>query len=142
MKKIDDRELQQLMDENRTGSVSRKQELTGRDAKAYQALYDVLDTEPLQGLPYDFSAKVTRKILTDNKRNSEFKFYILGIIVLTFFIGVLYILLLNVIKPVAGTEYISVLLKYKWALILGIFSFLTIQYLDQVLVKSRIFRKQ
>jgi len=141
MKKMDDAELQKLMEEHRLSSVPKTGGLTGDDAKAYQVLFDALDTDPLQGLPYDFSAKVTRKVQAETKRNSELKFYLFSLGVCVAIIAVIYGLT-TIMKPAAVTTYLGLLIQYKWALILIAFSFLTIQYLDQVLVKANIFRGQ
>lgn len=129
------------MEENRLSSNSKADGLTGDDAKAYQFLFDALDAEPHQGLPYDFSAKVTRKIQAETKRNSELKFYIVSLLVLVAITGVIYgIIVLT--KPNMSVGFFAFIMQYKWAFILVIFSFLTIQYLDQVLVKANIFKRQ
>jgi len=138
MKKMDDEELQKWMEENR---VAKKMDgPVSDDANAYQFLFDVLDTEPVQGLPYDFSAKVTRRVQAENKRSSELKFYIWGLAIFVAAIAIIYGILL-LIKPTNKIVYLDLLLQYKWVFILGIFSFLTIQYLDQVLVKANIFKR-
>jgi len=138
MKKMDDEELQKWMEENR---VAKKMDgPVSDDANAYQFLFDVLDTEPVQGLPYDFSAKVTRRVQAENKRSSELKFYIWGLAIFVAAIAIIYGILL-LIKPTNKIVYLDLLLQYKWVFILCIFSFLTIQYLDQVLVKANIFNR-
>jgi len=138
MKKMDDEELQKWMEENR---VAKKMDgPVSDDANAYQFLFDVLDTEPVQGLPYDFSAKVTRRVQAENKRSSELKFYIWGLAIFVAAIAIIYGILL-LIKPTNKIVYLDLLLQYKWVFILCIFSFLTIQYLDQVLVKANIFKR-
>ena len=138
MKKMDDEELQKWMEENK--SAKKMDSPLSDDAKAYHFLFDVLDTEPVQGLPYDFSAKVTRKIQAEAKRTSELKYYLIGLAV---FIAVAVgIYALSTIKGgTLASPYIIVLIQYKWVFILGIFSLLTIQYLDQVLVKANIFKR-
>jgi len=138
MKKMDDEELQKWMEENR--AAKKMDGPVSDDANAYQFLFDVLDTEPVQGLPYDFSAKVTRRVQAENKRSSELKFYIWGLAIFVAAIAIIYGILL-LIKPTNKIVYLDLLLQYKWVFILGIFSFLTIQYLDQVLVKANIFKR-
>jgi len=141
MKKMDDDELQQWLEENSPASGKTNKEIISDDAKAYQFLFDVLNEEPAQGLPYDFAAKVTRKVQAENKRTSELRYYIIAIGVVALVLVAIYGLLIMV-KPVSGPSYGSLLLQYKWVLLLVVFGFLTIQYLDQVLVKVRLFRKK
>lgn len=140
MKKMDDEELQKWLEENGPASNIANKELISDDAKAYQFLFDVLDTEPSQGLPYDFAAKVTRKVQAEAKRTSELRYYIWSLVVFVLVVAALSGLTF-LLKPGAKTAYFDLLVQYKWAVVLAIFSFLTIQYLDQVLVKVRMFRK-
>ena len=139
MKKMDDEELQKWFDENKL-SKKDDNDLISNDAKAYQFLFDVLDTEPAESLPYNFSANVTRKVQAEVKRTSELRYYLLALAVFVAIVAALFVLS-ALIKPGTKTEYISALMQYKWPVVLVIFSFLTIQYLDQVLVKVRMFRK-
>lgn len=139
MNKMDDDEIQKWLEENGPTSGKINKELISDDARAYQFLFDVLDEEPSQGLPYDFAAKVTRKVQAEAKHTSELRYYIIATVVVALALVAIYGLLLMV-KPAAGPSYGSLLLQYKWVLILVVFSFLTIQYLDQVLVKSKIFK--
>jgi hypothetical protein len=139
MKKMDDEELQKWTEKNKLTNKETN-DLISDDAKAYQFLFDVLDKEPLQGLAYDFSAKVSRKIQAETKRNSELRFYLFSIIAFIVVIAAIYGLQI-LIKPTSGNVYFTILFQYKWAFILCVFSFLTIQYLDQVLVKANIFKR-
>jgi hypothetical protein len=50
--------------------------------------------------------------------------------------------LLSLIKNDASHGIVSVMMEYKWAFVLGAFSFLTVQYLDAALIKSKIFKRQ
>jgi hypothetical protein len=140
MKKIDDDELQQWLEENGPASGKTNKELISDDAKAYQFLFDVLDEEPSQGLPYDFAAKVTRKVQVEAKRTSELRYYVIAVGVVALVLVALFGLLMMV-KPASGPSYGSLLLQYKWVLILVVFGFLTVQYLDQILVKGKVFTK-
>ena len=139
MKKMDDEDLQKWMEENR--AAKKMDSPVSDDAKAYQFLFDVLDTEPLQGLPYDFSAKVTRRVQAEVKRNSELKYYLIGIGIFVAAVIGIYALLTSIKLGAAATPYVSALLQYKWVFVLGIFSFLTIQYLDVILVKRNVFKR-
>lgn len=136
MKKMNDEEIQKWMEENRQQSM----ELPSGDAKTYDFLFNLLETEPDKGLPYDFAAKVTRKVQAEQKRNSDFRSYLISLSVVAAIIACIYGLLL-LIKNQQSTGILSVILEYKWALVLSIFSLLTIQYLDTALIKSNIFKR-
>lgn len=136
---MDDEELQKWLEENSPASGKTNKELISDDAKAYQFLFDVLDEEPLQGLPYDFAAKVTRKVQAETKRTSELRYYVITVAVVGFVLAAIFGVFM-LVKPAAGPTYSSLLWQYKWVLILVVFSFLTVQYLDQVLVKGRVFK--
>ena len=136
MKKMNDEEIQKWLEENRHQGNS----LPPGDAKAYDLLFNLLETEPDKGLPYDFAAKVTRKVQAEQKRNSELRSYLVSMAVVTVIIACIYGLLL-LVKNQQSIGVLSIILEYKWALILSIFSLLTIQYLDNTLIKSNIFKK-
>jgi hypothetical protein len=136
MKKMNDEEIQKWLEENR----QQNNELPPGDVKAYDFLFNLLETEPDKGLPYDFAAKVTRKVVTEQKRNSELRSYLISMTVVAVIITCIYGLL-SMIKNQQSTGILSVIMEYKWALILSIFSLLTIQYLDTTLIKSNIFKK-
>ena len=137
MKKMNDEEIQKWLEEN----GSKTNELPTGDARAYNMLFDLLNTEPAEGLPYDFSAKVTRRVQAETKRNSELRSYLISIAVVSVVIAFIYGLF-SIIRPQLGNGFLNIVAEYKWELVLAIFSFLTIQYLDQVLIKSNIFKRQ
>jgi len=139
MKKMDDEELQKWVEENKL--LSKETDgLISDDAKAYQFLFDVLEQEPLQSLPYDFSAKVTRKVQAEAKRTSELRSYLTLLAVFVVAVGIIFTLL-SAINFGKNQAFFNTLLDYKWIVVLTIFSLLTIQYLDQILVKANIFRR-
>ena len=132
MKEMNDDELQQWLDGK--PSIHRKVPLND-DAEAYRNLFEALDKEPESGLSYNFAAKVARKITIEQKKNNELK---LNIIVAAIFIAVISTAfgLLTVFAKVTITG-----LPYKWLLICIPVIFIAIQYFDQKLIKSNIFRK-
>lgn len=136
MKKMNDEEIQKWLEENRQQNA----ELPDGDAKSYDMLFNLLENEPDKGLPYDFAAKVTRKVQAEQKRNSELRSYLVSMAVVTVIIGCIYGFLL-LVKNQQSVGVLAVILEYKWALILSIFSLITIQYLDTVLIKSNIFKR-
>lgn len=136
MKKMNDEEIQKWLEENRQQNTG----LPPGDAKAYDLLFDLLETEPDKGLPFDFAAKVTRKVQAEQKRNSELRSYLISMAVVAVIVACIYGLL-SMVKNQQSTGILSVIMEYKWALILSIFSLLTIQYLDTTLIKSNIFKR-
>jgi len=137
MKKMNDGEIQKWLEE----SGHKANDLPAGDAKAYHMLFDLLSTEPAEGLPYDFSAKVTRKVQAETKRNSELRSYLISVAAVSVVVAVIYGLF-SVARPQLGNGFLNIAAEYKWEFVLAIFSFLTIQYLDQVLIKSNIFKRQ
>ncbi len=131
MKELNDEELQRMLETGKPVPV----ELLSDEGKAYEALFEALNTGPEAGLPFDFSAKVTRNISAQQKRGSELRY---NLIACAIFLGIT--ALMCGIMAAYGTVNLSVVLKYKWLLILAPVVFITIQYFDQVLIKVRIFR--
>lgn len=137
MKKMNDEEIQSWLEEN----GNKSNDMSSADAKTYNLLFDLLSTEPATGLPYNFSARVKRKVQTETLQNSELRSYLILIAVVSVVMGLIYGLFL-LLKPQLGSGFLNIATEYKWVFVLGLFSFLTIQYLDQVLIKSTIFKRQ
>src|ERR1700749_2713450 len=89
MKKMNDEEIQKWREENRHA----KSQLPPGDAKGYDLLFNLLETEPDKGLPYDFAAKVTRKVQAEQKRNSELRSYLISMAVVAVIVACIYGLL-------------------------------------------------
>ena len=134
MKEMSDEELQRWL-ENKQQSPAEK--VAGKDANAYRALFEALGEEPSTGLPYDFSAKVARHIRTNEKRSNELKYNIAAAFIFIAALAVMYGLLAFFTPDEA-----SLLLKYKWILLLFPLGFIAIQYFDQKLVKTRLFNNR
>jgi hypothetical protein len=132
MKEMNDEELQQWLQGNPPLSPG---DILNKDAEAYRALFETLEQEPAGGLPYDFAARVTRHIKATEKRTNELKYNIVA-----FFIFLAVVAALAAFLAVFAPKQAPVLLKYKWVLILFPVVFIAIQYFDQKLIKTRIFR--
>jgi Na+/glutamate symporter len=133
MKEMNDDELQQWLDGKPTiyGNVS-----PNDDAEAYRNLFEALDKEPEKGLSYNFAVKVARKITAEQKRNNELKLNLIAVAIIMALVA-LACGLLTLLK----TDIITKLPPYKWVIVFGPIVFIGIQYFDQKLVKSNIFRK-
>jgi hypothetical protein len=131
MIEMNDDELQQWLDNKQP--LPKSDELSN-DAKAYSTLFEALGDEPANGLPYDFTAKVTRHIAADIKRGNELRS---NLLVAAIFVAVVAIIcgIIAIVNPATT----STLLQYKWILLLLPIVFMAIQYFDQKLVKTRIF---
>jgi len=131
MKEMNDDELQQWLDSKPQLPADGR---SGKDEKAYRTLFEALGSEPEKGLPYDFSAKVTRHIQTEARRSNDLKFNIIAALLFVAAVAIV-CFALSVWNPKQAPE----LLKYKWALLLFPVVFVTIQYFDQKLIRERIF---
>jgi hypothetical protein len=130
MKELNDEELQRLIEDGYFSSG----EPLNEDAKAYKTLFEALNKEPANGLPYNFAAKVSRHIQAEQKRGSELRS---NIIVAGLFLVALTAACFALVAFAPDTT--STLLKYKWVLLLLPVAFIAIQYFDQKLVKTRMF---
>jgi hypothetical protein len=131
MKEMNDDELQQWL-ENKQPLPENNQ--LSDDAKAYHTLFKALGKEPASGLPYNFTAKVTRHIAANIKRGNELRANLLAAAI---FIAVMGIVCASM--AIISPNFITTLLQYKWVLLLLPLVFIAIQYFDQQLVKTRIF---
>ncbi|MES2276187.1 MAG: hypothetical protein V4592_09200 [Bacteroidota bacterium] len=113
--------------------------LPNDDNYAYQLLLELLSAEPETGLPYDFAAKVKRKVEAEARQQSELRSFGLSSAVVALLTGIVYGLFL-LLAPLLGGEFSQIAARYKWVFILGMFGVLTIQYFDQVFIKSKIFK--
>src|ERR1700761_7465607 len=109
MKKMNDEEIQKWLDENRQQNA----ELPEGDAKSYDMLFSLLETEPDKGLPYDFAAKVTRKVQAEQKRNSELRSYLISMGVVAVILACIYGIL-SLMKNQQSTGVLAVIMEYKW----------------------------
>jgi hypothetical protein len=132
MKEMNDDELQQWL-----GGKPKLPDNASLDknANAYRRLFETLDKEPEEGLPYDFSAKVARHIQAQTKRNNDLKFTLIAAALFVAAIAAACFVL-----SVSNPTQESLLLKFKWVLLLLPIVFITIQYFDQKLIREKIFR--
>ena len=131
MKEMNDEELQRMFED---GHFSPGEPLN-EDAKAYKTLFEALGKEPQSGLPYDFAAKVTRHIQAEQKRGSEIRSNLVAA-------GLFIIAIVTACCAIAifNPDTKTVLLKYKWVLLLLPVVFIAIQYFDQKFIKTKLFR--
>ena len=132
-KKWSDEELQRMLEDDAAGAGAPP--ASEKDLAAYKLLFDALKKEPAGGLPYDFSAKLTRKISAEKNRRGDITFYAWAAILAVATIGLAW-LTLSFINKDNASQFATMLLKYKWIFIFMVGGFLAVQYLDQKLVKE------
>ncbi|HVW12696.1 MAG TPA: hypothetical protein VHB54_02670 [Mucilaginibacter sp.] len=130
MKEMNDEDLQRLFEDGKKHPV---REPLSDDARVYQTLFEALNSEPENGLPYDFAAKVTRHIQAEQKRSNELKSNLIAAGLILAIMAIL----CWILGTITNTQ--STLLDYKWILLLIPVAFIAIQYFDQKLVKTRLF---
>jgi len=131
MNESNDEKLQRLLEDGNYSS----DELLNKNGEAYKLLFAALNKEPERSLPYDFAAKVTRKITAQQKQSNELKY---NIVALGVFIGLM--VLACAILTFYGSVTWRDVFKYKWIFLLLPLIFTLIQYFDQKLVKAKLFR--
>jgi hypothetical protein len=132
---MNDNEIQSLLDgELIPDSLSDNEKQT---LEQYQLLIAKLEEEPREGLSYGFASKVKARLQAQINRKRDIRFYCGAFILLLLGFATFYGLLVWV-NANAGNEFVGILSKYKWVIILGAFIFVGILYLDQKLVKERI----
>ncbi|HVS91766.1 MAG TPA: hypothetical protein VHE59_07025 [Mucilaginibacter sp.] len=133
MKEMNDEDLQRLFEDGKKHPV---REPLSDDARVYQTLFEALKSEPENGLPYDFAAKVTRHIQAEQKRSNELKSNLIAAGLILAIMAIL----CWILGTITNTQ--STLLEYKWILLLIPVAFIAIQYFDQKLVKKRLFDRR
>ena len=135
-KKWSDEELQRMLDNGPHANGAEVPPASEQDLAAYKLLFDALKKEPAGGLPYDFSANLLRKIeMEKNPRVADIKFYAWAAILAVAAIGLAWVTL-GLINKENASQFGTMVLKYKWIYIFMVGGFLTVQYLDQKLVKE------
>ena len=135
MKKLNDDEIQKLLEE---GLAKPDEEISAteqEDIKAYQFLFENLRKEPEEGLPYNFAAKVRLRVQEKINRTSDIKLYLYAAVIGIAGFGIAYMLLVFYNQQ-AASKFYSAISGFKWVFVLALISFLAIQYLDQKLVKE------
>lgn len=136
MKKLNDEEIQRLLE----GEIKPSDELLSADEKEsmdqYRFLFEKLKEEPKEGLPYSFASNVKRQVQRQLNRKRDVRFYLIAFVALILCFGAFYQALL-VVNEDAGAQFIAAFYKFKWVMFLGSAIFIGILYLDQKLVKER-----
>lgn len=136
MKELDEEEIQRLLEEELSFSAASISDEEEKNLEQYRFLFEKLKEEPKEGLPFGFAASVKKRLQKQLNRKKDARFYLAAFVLLSFSFALFYTLL-QTINGNAADQFIAVVLKFKWAIVLGILVFLSILYLDQKLVKER-----
>jgi len=132
MKNITDKEIQELLEKGAlTGNGNNE------DEKTYRLLFETLKKEPVESLPYNFSAKVTAQVRLQQDLKLGFKPYLVIVLSLIAVFVTLYFASTTVqTRYIAG--YLSSVFEYKWIILFTMLCFTIIKYFDQRLQYAKI----
>lgn len=131
MKKLTDEQIQAMLDDHlQSPGASMADPETQDDVKHYELVFKALHTEPAAGLPFDFSAKVSRRLRLKLKRKSDIRFNLLvaGLFLISLIAA--YGALMLVDGAVAA-QFLQVILRFKFPLLIAIAVLIASLILDQ-----------
>jgi hypothetical protein len=118
MKKLTDEQIQAMLDNEVKPSGDMLSASEKQQVESYQSLFQKLNREPEQGLPFNFASKVSRQLQIKLKRRSDIRFNLLALFGLIAGLGVVYGIL-TMVDLNSGNQFLLAMLKFKWLLILG-----------------------
>ncbi|MBC8985376.1 hypothetical protein H9X96_06275 [Pedobacter sp. N36a] len=136
MKLLNEEEIQRLLEENLHFPAELSSDHEKENLEQYRFLFEQLKEEPKEGLPFSFAANVKKRLQARLNRKKDLRFYLVAFVALTVSF-LLFYGLLQTINESAADQFLVVVLKFKWAIVLGTLVFLSILYLDQKFVKER-----
>ncbi len=118
MKKLTDEQIQAMLEIDLKASADTLSAPEDEQIQCYQSLFQNLNKEPEQGLPFNFASKVTGQLKIKLKKRSDIRFNLLALLGIV--LGLLMVYgLLTVVDLTAGNLFLISMLKFKWLLILG-----------------------
>ena len=132
--RLTEEEIQQLLEQGLPLPGGDLPPSSEADINAYRSLFDALKKEPPGGLPYDFSAKLVRRLQAEQGGAADGRFYLWVLFGLLVAVGGVCVYLATQSRETAA-QMTGVVFKYKWGLIFALAGFLIVQWLDQRLVK-------
>lgn len=118
MKKLTDEQIQAMLDSELKPSGDMLSASEKQQVESYQSLFQKLNREPEQGLPFNFASKVSRQLQLKLKKRSDIRFNLLALFGLIAGLGVVYGIL-TMVDLNSGNQFLLAMLKFKWLLILG-----------------------
>ncbi|WP_184548249.1 hypothetical protein [Mucilaginibacter sp. FT3.2] len=135
MKKITDEQIQALLESELRPSGEILLDSEKEQLQSYRSLFQKLNTEPEQGLPFNFASKVTSQLKLKLKRRNDIRFNLLAVLGIIIGLVAAYGLLI-VIDLNAGKQFLLVILKFKWLVIFSLFILLSSLVFDQQMVEK------
>jgi hypothetical protein len=134
MKKLTDEQIQAMLE---TELKTPNDTLSGEDKQMqrYTDLFQKLNREPEQGLPFNFASKVTMQLKLKLERRSDIRFNLLALLGIIVALLTVYGLL-TVVDLTAGNQFLLSMLKFKWLLLLG-----TIILLGTLMIEQNVVEK-
>ncbi|HSC36816.1 MAG TPA: hypothetical protein VLD19_03055 [Chitinophagaceae bacterium] len=131
--RLTEEEIQQLLEQGLPLPGGDLLPSSEADINTYRSLFNALKKEPPGGLPYDFSAKLVRRVQAEQGSAADGRFYLwvlLGLLVIV--VGACIFLAMQ--SRETTNQMTGIIFKYKWGLIFALASFGVVQWLDQRLV--------
>ena len=135
MKKLTDKQIQALLESKVNLSARVLYDSEKEQMESYQSLFQKLNTEPEQGLPFNFASKVTRQLTLKLNRRSDIRFNLLAALGIIVGFVAAYIILI-VIDFNAANQFLLVMLEFKWLLLFCSFILLSSLIFDQRIVEK------
>lgn len=135
MKKLTDELIQALLESELRPSGEILLDSEKDQLESYRSLFQKLNIEPEQGLPFNFALKVTGQLKLKFKRRNNIRFNLMAVLGIMIGLIAAYGLLI-VIDLNAGKQFLLVMLKFKWLLIFSLFILLSSLVFDQQIVEK------
>jgi hypothetical protein len=130
MKKLTDAQIQAMLESDLKQSENILSISDKEQMESYQSLFQILNSGPQEGLPFNFSSKVTRQLKLKVKRRSDIRFNLLAALGIMAGLALAYGILM-IIDFNAGNLFLLVTLKYKWLLVFSSIIVLSTLIFDQ-----------
>lgn len=134
MTKLTDEQIQALLDKELTPQSDVLPVQDKEQVEKYQSLFQKLNTEPAQGLPFSFASRVTGQLKIKLKKRSDIRFNLLAVLGIVIGLFAAYGAIITV-DVNAGNYFFMAVLKYKWLLIFGSLILLGTLMFDQRVVE-------
>lgn len=135
MKKLTDEQIQALLESELKPSADILSVLENQQMESYKSLFQKLNAEPQQGLPFNFASKVTHQLKIKLKKRSDIRFNLFALLGIIAGLGMFYGIL-TVVNFNSGNNFLITMLKFKWLLVFGSFILLSSLMFEQRIVEK------
>jgi hypothetical protein len=116
MKKLTDEQIQAMLEIDLKASADTLSAPEDEQMQRYQSLFQNLNREPEQGLPFNFASKVTGRLKIKLKRRSDIRFNLLALLGIVTGLVIFYSTL-TVVDIHSGSLFLLSIIRFKWLLI-------------------------